>query len=910
MTALIKTVKLAFAYLRYYKKQTLSLFFGVIMSVALMTGVGSLLYSGRTADMERTREIYGDAHYLFDMNEGDFTELQDLLYKGSSSASDSKGLFQKKGFTVEKAGILSVKKVIEDPYPITFAYADSGYMEMFHRNLLDGAYPQNPGETALSERTIRNLDMEKSIGSAVTLDGDTYTLCGILSDQWDETSQNMKAFINADMESEEGSSYLYVKFEENGDVLSQAKAFSDYFHFNIRKIERVSDLNSYVGGDASPSVFGILQTALSLPEGRLAYFWGTMNQSFRLTEKLVLTILGLFAAFVIFSLFQVSVRKRTSQYSTLQVLGMDERHTFCLLLSELYMILLAGYPAGAVLGSLAAYLFYSRMGEMFVSQNIGITQGGLHTATVRDVAAQIEVTPGEFHASVNIMIGSAFFLMFLMLFVSLFLIRRMRKFSWSQMLVHNTHTRKRSRKILSLRCQNMTGILSRKFLFERKGTFFGIIISLSLGGVLFLGTTFVVENTRIHNALTFKADDGLASDIQIYEDSHDLSDVIPSDTPGSLDSIDGIASVNPVRYTLGEIPLENGVFKWTSYYPEISPEEGFEQDAGIMERYHGIITQQSEKDYRLKTNVYGYSEQMLEELKDYLLEGDIDSQSMLHENTIILKTLMDGQGNYDGIGLKPGDTIRLKVPKDTSVPQESLQFEGPDNWYQEKDFQIAAIVSRSLGKTDNYIGDATNTAGIIMTNQQMFDNFGIDGYDNISITLQEGTDHDRTADEIRAAVSGTPNCLVKDYTRLIEQQNRYLQQKMFFFYGIALILLLISIFHILNSMQYLVASRRHEFGILRAMGITDSGFRKILLKEGLCYGVCSGIFMMILYMFVHKLLYYALQHVFLYLHSNANLPLLPMFAIIMLNIFICAMAMLRAGREVLNGNMIDEIAQV
>ena len=39
-------LKLSFAYLRYYKKQTFSLFLGVLLSAALLSGVGSLLYSG------------------------------------------------------------------------------------------------------------------------------------------------------------------------------------------------------------------------------------------------------------------------------------------------------------------------------------------------------------------------------------------------------------------------------------------------------------------------------------------------------------------------------------------------------------------------------------------------------------------------------------------------------------------------------------------------------------------------------------------------------------------------------------------------------------------------------------------------------------------------------------------------
>ena len=898
-------IKLAFSYVKYYKKQTLALLLGTVMSTALMTGVGSLMYSGRIADLQRIRDVYGDAHYRFDTKEGNFDELQENLHSGSSNQWR-----ETKAFTVEKCGILTVKKEVTAPYPITFVHADAGYLEMFRRNLLEGSYPQKPGEVALAERTLRNLGMENTLGSAVVLDGDAYTLCGILSDQWDETAKDMKAFVSADTKLEKDHSYLYVKFKENGRVLAQATAFSNAYDFDIHKIERVSSLTAYVGGNVSPSLPGVLRTALSLPEGRLAYFWGTLNQSHNLTEKLVLTALGIFSAFVIFSLFQVSVRKRASQYSTLQTLGMDERGAFGLILSELYMVLLAGYPTGAALGSLGAKALYSRMGEIFVNQQIGSIQNGTHTAHIRDVAAQIEVRPGSFCISTGTLVGSAVFLMFLMLSVSCILIYRMRRFTLAEMQTQNTHTGKQSRRIYSVKRSDMIGILSRKFLFERKGTFIGIIIALSLGQILFLGTAYVIQNARVHNALTFKADDGLASDIQVYEDSLSLSDVIPSNAANILEATEGVASVNPVRYTLGELPLENGLFRWPEYYPETAGQEGFEPDPLIMERFHGTITRQSEKDYRIKTNVYGYSDQMLEELADYLLEGSIEPKSMLKKDTVILKTLMDGQGNYDGIDLSPGDSIRLKVPKNASVPEAALRFEGEEDWYLEKEFTVAAVVSRTLGKNDNFIGDnGTSTVGVIMTNQQMQEHFGIDGYDSIGITLDKGADHHKVSDKIRAVTGEIPNCLVKDYTQLIEQQELYLRQKMFFFYGIAFILLLISIFHILNSMQYLVASRKHEFGILRAMGITDAGFCRLLVKEGFCYGICSGLFMAVLYLVVHKVLYYGLQHVFLYLHANANLPLLPLLGMVVLNLVICITAMLWAGKEVLDGNIIDEIAQ-
>ena len=73
----------------------------------------------------------------------------------------------------------------------------------------------------------------------------------------------------------------------------------------------------------------------------------------------------------------------------------------------------------------------------------------------------------------------------------------------------------------------MTGILTKKLMYARKSTFVGILLSLSMGSVIFLGAAYVTENTKVNNELTFKADDGLASDIQIYEASDKLTDFIP-----------------------------------------------------------------------------------------------------------------------------------------------------------------------------------------------------------------------------------------------------------------------------------------------------------------------------------------------------------------------------------------------
>ena len=87
---------------------------------------------------------------------------------------------------------------------------------------------------------------------------------------------------------------------------------------------------------------------------------------------------------------------------------------------------------------------------------------------------------------------------------------------------------------------------------------------------------------------------------------------------------------------------------------------------------------------------------------------------------MILATLMDGQGNYDGISVSPGDALSVRIPK--TAQTELLKFQGEDSLYQNSDLQVQAVVSRTLARVDQFYGDGA--ASIIMTNEQMKKYFG------------------------------------------------------------------------------------------------------------------------------------------------------------------------------------------
>ncbi len=889
-----RVLKLSVAYLRYYKKQTFSLFLGVLLSAALLSGVGSLLYSGKQQNIEKVRQEYGDWHYYF---QSDAKEAESLLEKKKGD-----------GYEIEESGTITIRKAMEEPYKIMLVHGDDSYLHMMNRKLLQGSYPKAANGVAMDAYVLRNLGIPEEIGSEVILDGERFLLSGVLSESVEGTEDYMQVFVHESVDYGQNGVFFYFKFKENRPLYKQLVAFCKEFNIEKESIRRNNELDDYFKGTAPSAFWNVLKVSITEEGTGIPYLYAYYNEGGQLTNKIILIALGVFGVFILYSLFQVSVRKRMSQYSIMQTLGMAEGYTFGSLLGELLLIFAAGFPLGCLLGNSVGALLYGKIGQVFVGvQNKGFRHIGGKQDLASISAANIGES-GRFYVDEKLIWYSLLFFVAVLVVMSFHLVRKMRSYSWGQMIRKESGKRKKNRKIYCLHRENLSDILTKKFMFGKISSFFGILFSLSIGGIIFLGATYVTENTKIHNELTFKADDGLGSDIQVFEVSDDLGDMIPGYMAEEIRKIPGVEAVNTMNYMLGEIPLYDGKLVWTSYFAETDPSDDLKPDPLLMEKYHGMATIEGDDDYKLKVNIYGYDDEMLLELSDYLLEGNIDPDAMRKEDTVIFKTIMGGQGTYDGIDIKTGDFITLKTPKNTEVPAEVLRFQEEDSFYTEQKFEVTALASRPLAKTDTFIGDnGESMVDIIMTKEQMEKYFGVTGYHNMGITLKEGADGEAVSSEIRKLTQSVPKCMVKDYTQAIETENAFIEQKMLFFYGVALVLLGISILHIINSMQYLVAARKHEFGILRAMGITDGGFRRMLFKEGIRYGIYANLLMLALYFPVQKILYYVMVHVYLYLHPKAGVSVIPVIGMLFLNIIICILAMEWAGRNILEDDIIEEL---
>src|SRR5699024_12060889 len=92
---------------------------------------------------------------------------------------------------------------------------------------------------------------------------------------------------------------------------------------------------------------------------------------------------------------------------------------------------------------------------------------------------------GAFQIDWGIIVGGAVFRILVLAVLSMILVRKMRSLTLRQMISRDTAKGRKDRKICSLKRANLTGVLTKRFMFARKGTFLGILLSLSVGSVLF-----------------------------------------------------------------------------------------------------------------------------------------------------------------------------------------------------------------------------------------------------------------------------------------------------------------------------------------------------------------------------------------------------------------------------------------
>lgn len=838
-------LKLVFQYIRYYKKQTFAILSSVFLTSVLITGIGSLMFSNEMNDLENKRTMYGDWHYCITVDEKTYDEVR----TGE----------QGKGYDIEAVGKAELKDYLTSPYKIYLWDADAEYLRMTHRDLKEGTYPVATNEIAADIYTLSNLGFNGEIGDTLKLAGKSYILTGILKSAWSESTDKIDLFVGKDYVGGESERQLYIKFNEEDALYKQLEEFQRKYKINGDTITLNEEVTGFLKGEKPERITDIITFGLTNEYGNFTYIILTLQNEYNISFYFMIFLLSLFGMMVISSVFNISISQRRAEYAVMQTLGISACTVACVLFLELLILFIVGYPLGTLSAVSGLKLWYQ----------------------------YTHATSGLYISWEAVSIGFAFLIAALVL-ICLSAIRGMRKLTLKQLMNGDTTFFSHIRRIYSKRRVTLLSVINRKFIFSGKRRTLGILLSLSIGGCLFLCTSYLTENLKIHAELSMRSDDGLSSTYKISLMSNDLEDSISPQVVEDIKNIKELKDVYATKFTVGEITVDESELEWKDYFDEQNKHEFFK------EKFGGICNKNSDGTYSIKLDMYGYDDAEIEQLEDYVLEGSIDKEA-LSEGKVILVALMDGQGNYSSYGKHPGDKIRLKTLDENS---------------EEKEYEITAIVSRALSQENGFLNDSPwrNMQSVIFTNEQMEMTFGIKDYSFINASLADGADSDGAVKSILSAIQDTPKAVLRDYTTAITTQKKYLHQQQVFFSAISIVLLAISLFHIMNSMNYTILSRRREYGILRAIGITDRAYFFTILKMGLIYGVLADLFIFLIYnLLLRRFMNYYMAHIVKFLHFTATVPLSFVVGIGVINILIALIAVYIPARKILRENVCMQI---
>ncbi|MFT4416179.1 ABC transporter permease [Fredinandcohnia humi] len=258
---------------------------------------------------------------------------------------------------------------------------------------------------------------------------------------------------------------------------------------------------------------------------------------------------------------------------------------------------------------------------------------------------------------------------------------------------------------------------------------------------------------------------------------------------------------------------ENDISKLKELFPKIEV---------IKSQYENIEVSVPNSD-TMDIRFYGYHEKELKKASRYTVSGSVDLNSLQSGQELLL--VGENQSN-----LKIGDSITLKY-KGNNVS-----------------IKVGAILENypTVGDRDGFkiVGHTTLFESLI----------GDKGtYDRLDLKIDESSEnHLDIFNKLDTfVVDGKVRSLYENMESIQEDFDVF-QVLMI---GFISIISLIGIFSIYNTLATSYLLRKNEFGILRAIGMTQSQIREMVVWEGLFYGLFSTVWGVLIGVILHYLQY-------------------------------------------------------
>lgn len=778
---------LTIKHLKANKKRTIVTIIGIILSTALMVGIGLLFSTVRDNSVKMIIENNGDHHAVIEVekNKLDFISKNDSVSKYKYKSSLGYSLYE---------GITNEYK----PY-INVLTASKEYLEDL--KLIEGRLPNNENEIIISEHLETNGEVKLNVGDKIKLNiGDRISKEGILLGDspyaFEYTcDENNVCTENVDEKTE---SLINTKEKEYTIVgIIKRDILEDYSNpgYSAFTVSEPSEmLMVYVNyknvKDTYKNSQIIAQNLGYKPvndsnyyhevnyNDNLLAFSGVSNYSNMIDSMawviiIILSLVSIACIIVIYNSFAISVMERKKQFGLFSSIGATQKQLRHTVFFEAFIVGIIGIPLGVA----SAYL--------------GI---GIVLMIVNKLLPNMFDFPLAL-ATYPLFIIIPIIFMIITILVSAFLpARSASKVSPIEAIRLNDDIKIKSKKLKTPRIIKLFGVegeIAYKNMKRNKKKYRITIISLFISIVLFVSFSSLLKY-GLTSAYDF-------TELPKYEYAASFS----SDKKESIDSI------------INQVLKIDGIKKYSVYN-----QTNFLTDNNDYFNKEVLDMENTTND-RISVNVLSLDNKSYEEYKKQI--------GLSTDQPILLNT-------YSYIEYTNNSRKQITVTPYNKI--SSLEIKTYD---EKNNFKLDNIYSTNIlpfGIEETYLGTMT-----IIVNEETYNKLKIDDnyYSSMYLLADNYDEFDKLLDS-----ESKENILTDDvnvYTINIKKELQLLSNIVFviklLLYGFISLVTLIGVTSVINTINTSIALRKKEFAVLRSIGLTPKGFNKMMLFECLFFGLKS-----------------------------------------------------------------------
>ena len=834
--------------LKLNKKRTIVTIVGIILSTALMVGIG-LLFSSFQDYMIRETISYNGKY------EAEYGDVS--LDKLNSIDKKDFSYFYQKAIGFSKFDSANEYK----PY-IYISSVDKEYFNELH--LISGRFAENDSELVISNHINTNGGASYKIGDIITLKygerviegvntlanneyyeeetlnivGEkTYTIVGIVErSNFEDYSASGYSTFTLDMNDKDGTVNVFVMFNNKKKIIKQSEDLAKKLGYN--------------------NAISYNSTLLAL-YGESTY--GNIMKSMITMIVIMLSLVSIGCIVVIYNSFAISVMERKKEFGLLSSIGATKKQ---LSYTVFFEALIEGI-IGIILGICGAY--------------IGI---GTVILIINNLIGDILVLKLNLVTNIVFIIIPVIFMILVIFISALVPSRRAAKVSPIEAIRQNDDIKINKKKIKTGRLINklfgIEGEIALKNIKRNKKKYRVTIVSLFISIVLFISFSSYMNYT-IDTASNVMGEVPYDYQISYFGDDNDID---------ALDKISEIIKSNDVKeyvsYSASNLSIIGNYTysdEYLDFYKSAYGDDGIKALTNLKYQYISI--------YILDDISYNkYKE---------LIGLDKDSVILLNK----FKGVSYGNNkrvNYDIPVINNGD-INIKIcnfdDNDEDVDTTKYCNKKIDNIFiTNKSFDLIEEFS--------YMSDFK-----LIVNKKLYDNISDSGthYTQYNI-ISDNTDN---IDKLTKELDKYDNVNYTNVKESMKQANNMILVVKILMYGFIGLITLLGVTSVFNTISTSMALRKREFAVLRSIGLTRKGFNKILFFESLFFGLKSLIYAIPVSLGVTIIIHYALADM-----MSINSIVIPWKAIIIsiVSVFVIVLlTMMYSTSKIKKHNIIEQIRE-